>query len=222
VSALNWTADHVHRSYKYNKKVDGGFECDECRRLHTVDRKKWQLKQLAGTVDVNVTDRRQVQLFKSRVERLLERGYTIDTIAKHVGTAPDNLRRIIHSGQRGKSMRTSTLEGLTAFWEEVQAGQAVLPSPRKDKVNVELARAAVRGLQLRGWTGKWIGEQVGLVQRSVSAIARGDTKSIDPDVEQRLIELAKRYGTTDGPSKTTRSRAEQRGWESTAMRDELL
>lgn len=214
--------DHVHRGYKYGKKVDGGFDCDECKRLNMLSHKRARLRADSGTSDTVITDKHAIEQLRDRVKILRRRGYTLTNIARETGISDITLGKICKPGKFPTGVMASTLNGFTSFWERVQADQAELPVWHAGDHNAELARAAVQGLWLRGWTGSWIAEQVGLVPRSVNAIGRGEIKAVHPETEAKLVKLAQQYGTTDGPSSITRGRAQRAGYQSTAMRDELL
>lgn len=216
--------DHVHRGYKWAKRVDGGRECDECHRLLKLQRTASDQRVIAGTVDRIVTDPQQIDWLRRTCHALKsKRGYSYSYIARELGVSRWGLEKILRRRQPPTGVRQSTFDGVRRI---VAAGKRGHADPRNrfrtDMVEGDIARAAIRGLMLRGYTLGWIGKQIGSSQQHVSQILTRVSDRVSTKNDAALTALARQYGLTDGPSARTRALAIARGYESIVEHDEFL
>lgn len=220
------TIDHVHKGYKWSANKDNGRECDECHRLSLRDTKKYRLAKLTNRqLDDYVTDKSQFDLLRRRVKDVKRRkGLSYHQIARGAGMNRTTLQRLMKPREIPDRLRRSTVMKLTRHLDSLMKDdpEALRIAKYQGRVNKELAVLAIRGLQLRGYPLSWISERTGVSSSYLGTLLTAKMKAVSVELDQQLTELAREYGTTDGPSGPTRIRAQNRGYESTVMRDEFL
>lgn len=210
--------DHVHRGYKWSRRVDGGRDCDECHRILRRQDKAYDLRKSRGEVSTVVRDYRRIDQFRRNVRILEKRGFSRAEIARNIGISRWRMGELTKPGTLPSGMKASTLEAFERFFKDSKNHRQKW---RPGQVDGSLARAAIQGLMLRGYTTVWLSEQLGCNQQRVSEILRG-TGNVSVEHDAALTALARKYGTTDGPSSRTRALAERRGYKSTVEYDEFL
>lgn len=215
-------ADHVHRGYKYKRHVDGGHECDECKRLGLLENKRFDLREFRGELDKTVTDKEQIDLFRRRLERLHTKyGLSYKHASIQLGISRWRVSEIMQRGKFPTGLKQSTIDALTQLHADVTSGKVSRARYKHNLVDAELARAAIKGLMLRGYPQIWIDEQLGF-RRGQTNLILNQQDWVTKETDAQLTELARKYGTTVGPSKRVATMARNRGYESTVMRDEFL
>ena len=215
-------ADHVHRGYKYKRHVDGGHECDECKRLGLLENKRFDLRESRGQLDHTVTDKDTIDLFRRRLERLHTKyGLSYKYAATRLGISRWRVSEIMQRGKFPTGLRQSTIDALTALHDEVTGGQVPRARYKANLVDATLSKRAIEGLMLRGYPQIWMDEQLGFRRGQTNMILR-EQAWVTRETDAGFTTLAREYGTTDGPSKRTATMARNRGYQSTVMQDEFL
>lgn len=223
-------AEHVHSVFHYQQQLGRGPDgiCDGCRRAATKAHKQYMIRRQVGTLDVMVRDAKRIDNLKRRVKVAKKKtGMSHNMIARAAGINKTTIKRLMLPGTAPEAMRTSTVEKLERYLDTLKyGGTAVSRRVAKyaGRVDKELAVLAIRGLMLRGWSTDWIAEQVGAKSSYLRDLGAADSASraVSVELDRKLTELARRYGTTDGPSWRTAAVARKLGYKSTVERDEFL
>jgi len=207
--------DHVHRAYKHKKKL---VVCDECKNLARLEQKRYDLRVARGKTDT-VT---QSAAARKIILSLQQKGFSLKAIERESGVNRETFGELVNRRNARQRIMKSTYDRLHKLLMDVNKRPDTVSRARRrpDHVSSDLARAAVQGLMLRGYPQTWIAEQLGTTCQSISEVLR--RKEVTTSREAELVELARKYGTTDGPSSRIRAIAQRRGYQSTVMRDELL
>ena len=211
--------DHVHRGYKHKRKLIVG--CDECKRLAMHEDKRYMMRVQKGATDRNVPAAPSRKIVKS----LMSKGFTLRGIQRASGVSRETLGEMINRrGNETMHIKQSTEDRLRKLLHDTnrRPDKVTRSRGRSDTVSSDLAKAAIRGLMLRGYPQGWIAERLGTNNQVISDILNGRHSGVSKKHDKKLIELARKYGTTDGPSKRIRTIAQKRGYESTVMHDEFL
>lgn len=207
--------DHVHRAYKHKTKM---VVCDECKNLARLEQKRYDLRAANGKTDklVNSAPARKIIL------SLKEKGFSLEGIERACGVNRETLGELVNRRNERMKIKQSTFNRLHGLLMATNKRPELVTRRRRrpDHVDSKIARAAVQGLMLRGYPQTWIAEQLGTTCQTISEVLRRNEVTVKR--EKELIELARKYGTTDGPSSRIRAIATKRGYKSTAMYDELL
>jgi predicted XRE-type DNA-binding protein len=181
---------------------------------------------MAGTANTLVTDKEKIRQLRRRVQHAMKKHqFSQGQIARNCGLNRSTMNRIMGK-KLPKHMYKKTYDAIYDYLDTllVRADPVATREVRtKGRVSKELTKLAIEGLMVRGWPRRWVAEQLQVGKSTVTEILHDEKlKGVSIEVEQRAVELAKKYGTTDGPDKRTRLFAERRGYQSTVMQDEFL
>ncbi len=70
----------------------------------------------------------------------------------------------------------------------------------------------LQALQALGWTGRVIGQHLGVCQRRAATLISGQAATVEPHIVDRVHVLYDTLAMTPGPSAITRARAAANGW----------
>lgn len=218
--------DHEHKGWKWSTNNDGARDCDACHRLYSRDIKRYRLAKLTGAqLDTYVTDKTQITSLRHRVKVVKrKKGVSYHQIARGAGVNRTTFQRLMKPGEIPERIRLSTATKVTRQLNRLMKDDADARrlAKYKGRVNKELSILAIRGLQLRGYPLTWIAEKAGVSRSYIGTLMDPKMRAVSVELDAKLTELAREYGTTDGPSNRTRVRAQNLGYESTVMRDEFL
>lgn len=197
--------------------------CDDCSTAHKEylrqQRLRRGLRRQDKRIDAQKTRERLIELRDVYLITAIEIGRRTQMSDVHIG-------RIINGKTR--TVYTSKARQIFRLYNEVVTTEKT-PRPHRNPnlVPADLTRLALRGLAAQGYSRVWIREQIGLDFNAIWRITM-DTrhyksrKLVQRSVQTRVVDLARRVGSSDGGNNCVRAKALARGWKPTMYCDELV
>lgn len=196
--------------------------CGACAHAYSEKLRQQRIRQGARKMDIRVksdgTHDRIIELYQKYLISANEMG-------SRTGLSDAQIRRIMH-GEVSKVYRSTALKVLALYQEVITSPPTrVAYDPRY--VDPRRARLALRGLAAQGYTRQWIRSRIGLDFNTIWRLTSDEdapksVKKIMRDTEEKVLQLAREVGSSDGGNTYTRSAARARGWKPTMYYDELV
>jgi len=193
------TTDHIADTNCYRR----GCRREECRAADRLARKMRIVRNERG-IPAFIPGR----VVAAHLHKLIDSGLTRLDIAAQSGVADRTIRRILTVGDT----QVQRPKAAALF--------AVKPLDRGGRVDTTATVRRIQGLAALGWPIGWTAREVGHGPQYLFAILNGSGTTLQAATEQRVAEVAGKYGTRQGPSKSVRGCARRNGWAPLAAWDD--
>ncbi|MFI1525444.1 hypothetical protein [Streptomyces griseus] len=170
-------------------------KCNDCRADYNRKRKAVLLRKARGQ-----ESRRDVNEVATHIERLLNTGWTCNTIADAAGVDRRGMYNIRFRRQKSVNHATANrILGIrtpgAAYW-----------------VDATSSRRRVQALAAIGWSQDYIGRKAGVTHTTITHVAGNRSKLVAATTRDAIAAVYRDLCETPGPSGWVRARAAKFGW----------